>query len=103
MKDYEKEKMRLEEGAKQSGVKGMRFKHELAQLGASPLMEQINKTLITAAAAVRMATRKFGGGKAAGKAAAGAEDDMRPTEGTIWWLKRDLKAKQERYGKKSSK
>lgn len=45
MKDYEKEKMRLEEGAKQSGVKGIRFKHELAQLGASPLMEQINKTL----------------------------------------------------------
>lgn len=56
---------------------------------------------ITAAAAVRIATRKFGGGKAAGKAAAGAEDDLRPTEGTIWWLKRDLQAKQERYGKKS--
>ena len=46
MKDYEKEKMRLEEGAKQSGVKGIRFKHELAQLGASPLMEKINKTLL---------------------------------------------------------
>jgi len=62
--------------------------------------------LITAAAAVRIASRKFGGGKVAVAAAAGsgagAEETLhaRPTEGTIWWLKRDLQAKEELYGRK---
>jgi len=46
MKDYEKEKARLEEKAELGGVKGMMGKNELAQLGASPLMEKINKVCV---------------------------------------------------------
>jgi len=96
MKEYEKEKARLEAEAALPGVKGLRAKHMLAQLDASPLKEQLNKALITAEAAVRMATRKFGNGAAAvsgGDAAAAA-----PTDGAIWWMNRDLEEKKRRYG-----
>jgi len=85
---YEREKLRLEEGAKLPGVKGLRFTNELAQLGASPLWEQLNKALITAEAAVRIAVRKFGAGSGY-VAGSGAPR----TDGAIWWMQRDLAGK----------
>jgi len=101
---YEEEKKRLEDGSKEPGVKGLKFKNMLAQLGASPLWEAINKALITAEAAVRIATKKFGGGRG-GKGGAGSADGevSGPTEGAIWWMNRDLKEKQERYGPQAKK
>jgi hypothetical protein len=91
---YEAEKHRLEEKAEKGGVKGLQGKNELAQLGASPLWEALNKALITAEAAVRIATRnsKNGGGGGGGGGGANA--------GAIWWMNRDLQEKQQKYGRK---
>eukprot|EP00011_Vannellida_sp_DIVA3-517-6-12_P003343 CAMPEP_0114605294 /NCGR_PEP_ID=MMETSP0168-20121206/984_1 /TAXON_ID=95228 ORGANISM="Vannella sp., Strain DIVA3 517/6/12" /NCGR_SAMPLE_ID=MMETSP0168 /ASSEMBLY_ACC=CAM_ASM_000044 /LENGTH=278 /DNA_ID=CAMNT_0001816147 /DNA_START=47 /DNA_END=883 /DNA_ORIENTATION=- len=95
---YEAEKARLEAESKLPGVKGLKATNELAQLGSSPLWEELNAALITAEAAVRIATRKFGGGNyrapADGSAARSA-----PTEGSLWWMNRDLEEKKKRYGR----
>lgn len=100
IKAYEAEKQRLEDKAQMSGVKGLQGKNELAQLGASPLWEALNKALITAEAAVRIATKKYGkGGTCAGSS--GGEGGGQPrTDGAIWWMNRDLQEKQEKYGRK---
>lgn len=96
VKEYEAEKARLEEiAATGSGIKSPKAKNELAQLVSGPLWEQINKALITAEAAVRIAQRKYGGGGMAGtEQGAGAPR----ISGTMWWLDRELKTKKERYG-----
>eukprot|EP01108_Squamamoeba_japonica_P007801 TRINITY_DN6762_c0_g1_i1.p2 TRINITY_DN6762_c0_g1~~TRINITY_DN6762_c0_g1_i1.p2 ORF type:complete len:278 (+),score=120.83 TRINITY_DN6762_c0_g1_i1:115-948(+) len=99
IKAFEAEKARLEEGAKLPGVKGLKFKNLLAQLHASPLWEALNKALITAEAAVRIASKKFGGGRGGSAGGEGGEATG-PTEGAIWWMERDLKEKQEKYGRK---
>jgi len=95
IKAYEAERYRLEEESKLPGVKGLKAKNELAQLDHSPLAEELNKALISAEAAVRIAIRKFGG---AGGGGAGSESG--PTEGALWWMNRDLEEKQKRYGRK---
>lgn len=92
---YEAEKKRLEDESKLPGVKGLRAKNLLAQLGASPLWEELNKALITAEAAVRIATRKFGGA-----GSGGSGESTGPTDGAIWWMNRDLAEKKKRYGRK---
>jgi len=91
---YEAEKSRLEEESKLPGVKGLGAVNQLAQINSGPLWEQLNKALITAEAAVRIASRKYG--VHGGKAPAGS--GVPRTNGTIWWLERDLKAKKEKYG-----
>merc|ERR1712232_551166 len=68
---FEAEKARLEAEAQKPGVKGLKAKNELAQLDSSPLWEQLNAALITAEAAVRIATKKFGGGRAAAASSGG--------------------------------
>jgi len=95
---YEAEKQRLEEEAQQPGVKGLKAKNLLAQLGASPLAEELNKALITAEAAVRTATRLFGSG-----GGGGAGGDAAPSQGAIWWMNKDLEVKKKKYGKPSGK
>lgn len=97
---YEAEKSRLEELASGSGVKALGAKNMLAQLDSSPLAEELNKALITAEAAVRIATKKYGGG--AVPAEAGRKSVAQNfSNGSVWWLNRDLEEKQKRYGKKS--
>merc|ERR1712232_599825 len=93
---YEAEKARLTELAQAPGVKGLKAKNELAQLDSSPLWEQLNAALITAEAAVRIATKKFGGG---GAYTGAAGEVSRPTDGAIWWMNRDLEEKKKRYGR----
>lgn len=95
---YEAEKARLEELAKAPGVKGLGAKNLLAQLEGSPLMEDLNRALITAEAAVRKASKMFGkgGGAGSGDAATAAM----PTSGAIYWMNKDLDTKKKRYGKK---
>lgn len=95
---YEAELYRLTEGAALPGVKGLRFKNELAQLDSSPLKEDLNRALITAEAAVRIVGKKFGKGAAA--AAGGDSAASMPTEGSVWWMQRDLSEKQKKYGKR---
>jgi len=94
---YEAEKARLEAESLLPGIKGLKAKNELAQLGASPLWEQLNAALITAEAAVRIATRKFGGGSYSG-GAGGDAGSHAPTDGAIWWMNKDLEEKKKRYG-----
>lgn len=93
---YEAEKQRLEEESNLPGIKGLKAKNELAQLNSSPLWEQLNKALITAEAAVRIASRKYGV-NATGKNNGDSSNAVR-TNGTMWWLERELKAKKEKYG-----
>jgi hypothetical protein len=91
---YEAEKARLEEESQQPGVKGLKAKNQLAQLDASPLKEELNTALIKAEAAVRIATKKFGG--AGGGGGGGGE-----AAGALWWMNKDLETKKARYGKKA--
>jgi len=93
IKAYEAEKARLEKEALEPGVRGLKAKNLLAQLGSSPLWSELNKALITAEAAVRMATKKFGAG------GSGGDESTGPTDGAIWWMNRDLEDKKKRYGK----
>ena len=79
-------------------MKGLRAKNLLAQIDSSPLKEELNKALITAEAAVRIATKKFGGGGTGG--AAGGTSSSLSTDGAIWWMNRDLTEKKTKYGKK---
>lgn len=94
---YEAEKYRLEQESKLPGVKGLRAKNMLAQLGASPLAESLNTALIKAEAALRRAQRLFGAG---GSQAGGAEGEASgPSDGAMWWMGRDLEEKKKRYGR----
>lgn len=109
IKAFEAEKARLTEQAEKPGVKGMTAKHTLAQLNAGPLMETLNRNLITAEAKVRIATRKYGAGASAvNRAIRSLSTDGPPepaipqgsSEGTLWWMNRDLEEKKKRYGKR---
>jgi len=94
VKAYETEKARLErESEGDSGIKALKAKNELAQLKASPLWEAINKALISAEAALRIASKKYGVSAVGGSSAA-----VR-TNGTLWWLQRELATKKALYGK----
>jgi hypothetical protein len=98
VREYETEKRRLEEEAESgggSGIKALRAKNELAQLKSGPLWEQINKALITAEAAVRIASKKYGV-----NATAGSSTEPMRTNGTMWWMNRELEEKKKLYGKK---
>eukprot|EP00466_Bigelowiella_natans_P000390 jgi/Bigna1/57001/fgenesh1_pm.1_\ len=98
IQEYEAEKQRLTNDSKKSGVKGLRAKNMLAQLNAGPLWEKLQTALITAEAAVRIATKKYGG-KSYKKSSGGGGRAMGSSEGSIWWLNRDLREKKEKYGK----
>jgi len=99
IQEYETEKQRLEtEAASGRGIKALKAKNELAQLNSSPLWETLNKALITAEAAVRIATRnaKKNGGKVGGSGAPAGRSD-----GAVWWMNRDLAEKKAKYGPRS--
>jgi len=100
VKAFEAEKARLEAEALLPGVKGLGAKNLLAQLENNPLKEQLNAALITAEAAVRKASKLFGGGKPVNLTGAPGETRVAPTEGAIWWMNRELEDKKKRYGKK---
>lgn len=87
---YEEEKARLTEESQKPGVKGLAAKNTLAQIESSPLKEELNKALITAEAAVRIATKKYGG------QSSGADGSF--SDGALWWMNRDLEEKQKKYG-----
>lgn len=93
---YEEEKARLTSESQGSGVKALGAKNMLAQIDAGPLKEQLNKALISAEAAVRIASKKFSGVSASED---GGESGAM-SQGAIWWMNRDLAEKQKRYGPK---
>jgi len=89
---YEEEKARLTGESQGTGVKALGAKNMLAQIESSPLKEELNKSLITAEAAVRIACKKYGGQSGVGGAEGGS------SEGALWWMSRDLEEKKRRYG-----
>lgn len=94
--EYETEKKRLEDESESgTGIKALKAKNELAQLKNSPLWNEINKALITAEAAVRIASKKCGISAPTG----GVNTSPIRTNGTMWWLNRELQAKKAKYGK----
>jgi hypothetical protein len=94
IREYEEEKARLTDLAAGEGVKALGAKNMLAQIDASPLKAELNKALITAEAAVRIASKKYGGQSGG----SGGSSD-----GAIWWMNRDLQEKQQRYGPNAKK
>lgn len=93
---FEAEKSRLEGIANSgSGVKALGARNMLAQIDSSPLKEELNKALITAEAAVRIATKKYGG--VGGGSSSGSYEQ--PQAASIWWMNRDLLEKQRKYGR----
>jgi len=88
---YEEEKARLTAESQGEGVKALAAKNMLAQIDAGPLKSELNKALITAEAAVRIATKKYGGQGGGGASGAGSD-------GGSWWMKRELQEKQNKYG-----
>jgi hypothetical protein len=105
---FEAEKYRLEQEGAGTGVKAMKAKHALAILFAGPLAETLNMSLIKAEAAVRRAIRLYGAGQVAvtdairaraGSSGRAASVHSRPTQGSLWWMGKDLEVKKARYGK----
>jgi len=92
---YEEEKARLTADSQGEGVKALGAKNMLAQIDAGPLKSELNKALITAEAAVRIASKKYGG--------QGGGADGGSSEGAIWWMNRELQEKQNRYGPAAKK
>jgi len=92
IKAYEEEKARLEGVAAGTGVKALGATNMLAQIESSPLKEDLNRALITAEAAVRIASKKYGGQSGA------PGDSGASSDGAIWWMNRELEEKQKRYG-----
>jgi len=88
---YEEEKARLTAESQGTGVKALGAKNMLAQIDAGPLKDELNKSLITAEAAVRIASKKYGG-------QSGGADGGASSEGAIWWMNRDLEEKKKKYG-----
>jgi len=102
IREYEAEKARLEELASHgTGVKALGAKNLLAQLDSSPLSEQLNRALITAEAAVRIATRRFGTPNASGGTDSRRSVAANFASGAVWWMNRDLEEKKQHYGKRS--
>jgi len=105
IKAYEAEKLRLEKiAAKGKGVKALGAKNMLAQLASSPLMENLRAALITAEAKVRIVAKrtktKLKNYKAGEE---GEEVQGQPrTDGTIWWMKREIEEKKRLYGQTRS-
>jgi len=92
---YEEEKARLTAESNGSGVKALGAKNMLAQIDAGPLKDQLNKALISAEAAVRIASKKFGGSSYGGTDGSGSGGG---SSGAIWWMNRDLEEKKKKYG-----
>ncbi|KAH3732769.1 actin bundling protein [Pelomyxa schiedti] len=106
IRGFEEEKAKLEAEAKEPGVKGLRATNMLAQIESSPTKDQLNRSLITAEAAVRIASRKFGGGASStstgtgGGSSSSSSSEGPGSDGAIWWMQRDLEEKKKRYAPK---
>lgn len=95
IREYEAERQRLitlSESNGGQGVKALGAKNQLAQLDSSPLAEQLRKMLITAEAAVRIASKGLSQQPAEGGKAQPRVD------GALWWMNYDLQKKKAKYG-----
>lgn len=101
---YEAEKARLEKiRDTKTGVKRLGAINMLAQIESGPLMEQLRAALITAEAKVRIVAKKY---KISLKNAGGDGEDgaggQPCTNGTIWWMEREILEKKRLYGRRAA-
>lgn len=100
IKAYEAEKFRLNKiASKGKGVKALGATNMLAQIESGPLAEQLRAALITAEAKVRIVAKKTKT-RANLRATGGGDgtDDVGRTDGSVWWLQRELAEKKKLYG-----
>lgn len=101
IKAYEAEKARLEKiVATKKGVKKLGAVNLLAQLESSPLMEDLRAALITAEAKVRIVAKRTKTKLGKGDSGGDGEGGQPRTDGTIWWMKREIQEKKRLYGRK---
>lgn len=108
LRQFETEKKRLEDLAELPGVKGLAAKQTLAIFMNATLAQELSTSLIHTEAAVRMANRKFsphGLVHAQIKGESGGVDvapkPQRPSQGSMWWMNRELEMKKQLYGRKT--
>lgn len=100
IKAYEAEKHRLQSISDKYGGKGVKALgaiNALAQIESGPLAEQLRAALITAEAKVRIVAKKSKI-RLAGGAGAGGEGGQPRTEGSLWWMQREIEEKKKLYG-----
>jgi len=103
IKAYEAEKARLNKIVRtKKGVKKLGAINLLAQLESSPLMEELRAALITAEAKVRIVAKKTKTKLRGGlQGENGEQGQGQPrTDGTVWWMKREIKEKKRLYGRR---
>lgn len=98
IRKFEAKRLALENAAKKPGVKGLSAKNELAQLDSSDLANDLNKLLISAEAAVRIVSKKYK--IRASTNTPGGSTKIVETNGSVFWLEKDLEAKKKKYAKK---
>jgi hypothetical protein len=104
IKAYEAEKARLTKIANKNdgkGVKALGARNTLAQIESGPLAEQLRAALITAEAKVRIVARQQKIRLAAYRSGEGGDEGgggQPRTEGTVWWLEREILEKKKLYG-----
>lgn len=99
IKAYEAEKHRLTQIAENAkGVKALGAQNMLAQIESGPLAEDLRAALINAEAKVRIVARRSKIRLQGGAGADGAEGGGGRTEGSIWWMQRELEEKKKLYG-----
>lgn len=99
IKAYEAEKHRLTQIAETAkGVKALGATNMLAQIESGPLAEELRAALITAEAKVRIVAKRSKIRLAGGDQGVDGEGGSGRTEGTIWWMQREIEEKKKLYG-----
>jgi hypothetical protein len=103
IKAYEKEKARLQKIINtKTGVKKLGAVNLMAQLESSPLADDLRAALITAEAKVRIVAKQQRIKLASYRSGEGGEEVAQGqprTEGTVWWLQREIQEKKKLYGR----
>jgi len=105
IKAFEKEKARLQRIIDtKTGVKKNTALHTLAGIESGPLMEDLRAALITAEAKVRIVAKKTKTKLSSLSGGEGGTPQGQPrTDGTIWWMKREIEEKKRLYGRKKKR
>jgi len=103
IKAYEAKKAKLNKTvATKTGVKQLKAKNMLAQIESGPLMETLRAALITAEAKVRIVAKRTKNKKSS-SSSSGESGGQPRADGTIWWMKREIKEKKRLYGRRKAK
>jgi len=104
IKAYEAKKAKLNKiVATKTGVKQLKAKNMLAQIESGPLMETLRAALITAEAKVRIVANRTKNKSSRSSSSSDESGGQPRADGTIWWMKREIKEKKRLYGRRKMK